>query len=78
MTENKSLEKIEGMIAALMQQMKIPGISLTVVKDGKAIYTKGIGARSIKGNLPATPDTLYGIGSVNKSFTCIAILQLAE
>lgn len=61
-----------------MQQMKIPGISLTVVQDGKAIYTKGIGARSIKGNLPATPDTLYGIGSVTKSFTCIAILQLAE
>jgi len=78
LTENKPLEKIEGMIATLMQQMKIPGISLTVVKDGKAIYTKGIGARTLKGNLPATPDTLYGIGSVTKSFTCIAIMQLAE
>jgi len=78
LTENKPLEKIEGMIVALMQQMKIPGVSLTVVQDGKAIYTKGIGARTIKGNLPATPDTLYGIGSVTKSFTCIAILQLAE
>ncbi len=78
MTDKKPLEKIEGMIVTLMQQMKIPGISLTVVEKGKAIYTKGIGARSIKGNLPATPDTLYGIGSVNKSFTCIAVLQLAE
>ena len=78
MTDKKPLEKIEGMIATLMQQMKIPGLSLTVVDKGKAIYTKGIGARSLKGNLPATPNTLYGIGSVTKSFTCIALLQLAE
>lgn len=55
MTDKKPLEKIEGMIATLMQQMKIPGMSLTVVDKGKAIYTKGIGARSLKGNLPATP-----------------------
>ncbi|NPE07400.1 MAG: serine hydrolase [Asgard group archaeon] len=78
MTDKKPLEKIEGMIATLMQQMKIPGLSLTVVDKGKAIYTRGIGARSLKGNLPATPNTLYGIGSVTKSFTCVALLQLEE
>jgi CubicO group peptidase (beta-lactamase class C family) len=78
LTKEKPLEIIEGMVTTIMQQMKIPGLSLTVVENGKTIYTKGIGARSLKGNLPATPDTLYGIGSVTKSFTCIAIMQLAE
>ncbi|MGC9779711.1 MAG: serine hydrolase [Candidatus Heimdallarchaeota archaeon] len=78
MTENYSIEKLEGMITTLMQQMKIPGLSLTVVDKGKAIFTKGIGARTLQGNLPATLDTLYGIGSISKSFTCLALLQLAE
>ncbi len=78
MIKDNPFDKIEDLLTTLMQQIKIPGLSLTVVENGKAIYTKSIGARSIKGNLPATSNTLYGIGSVTKSFTCIAIMQLAE
>lgn len=74
----ESIEKFENLIVTAMAQSRIPGISLAVVKDDRVIYAKGFGARNLKDNLPATPNTLYGIGSCTKSFTALAVMQLAE
>ncbi|MFW9924742.1 MAG: serine hydrolase [Candidatus Thorarchaeota archaeon] len=71
-------EQLENLIANLMQGTRIPSIAILVMKDGKEIYSKAIGSRSLEGNVPATIKTIYGIGSVTKSFTCLALLQLAE
>jgi CubicO group peptidase (beta-lactamase class C family) len=65
-------------VPELMREAKLPGFSIAVVRRGETVYAEGFGARDPKQNLPATPDTLYGIGSVTKSFVAIAILQLAE
>lgn len=72
------VERFEGKVATAMKEMHIPGMSVSVVKSGSVIYTRGFGARNLEKNLPATPDTLYGIGSCTKSFTALAIMQLAE
>ena len=61
-----------------MMREHIAGLSLAVVRDGKVAYARGFGARDLKAGLPATPDTLYGIGSITKSFTAMAIMQLQE
>ena len=61
-----------------MRDFMIPGLSVAVVKEGETIYSEGFGARDPQRNLPATPDTLYGIGSITKSFVAIAIMQLVE
>ncbi|HUT82998.1 MAG TPA: serine hydrolase [Candidatus Bathyarchaeia archaeon] len=74
----KKIEKIEGLIVTLMQQMKIPGLSISVVNDEKIVYTKGFGARLLTENIPATSETLFGVGSVSKSFTALAIMQLVQ
>ncbi|MHA2309150.1 MAG: serine hydrolase domain-containing protein, partial [Candidatus Heimdallarchaeaceae archaeon] len=71
-------ENIEQLIAELMQKNKIPGLSVAVVKAQEVIYSKNFGVRNLKKNLPATSDTLFGVGSCTKVFTCIAIMQLAE
>ena len=71
-------KKIEHKIPALMQQLKIPGLAVSVIKDNQIVYSAGFGARNLQKNLPFTPDTLIGIGSVTKSFTGLAILKLVE
>jgi CubicO group peptidase (beta-lactamase class C family) len=71
-------EKFEGLIADAMMWDHVPGLSLAVVKDGKVVYARGFGARRFKDNTPATPNTLYGVGSCTKSFTALAIMQLTE
>ncbi|MFP3952257.1 MAG: serine hydrolase [Candidatus Bathyarchaeia archaeon] len=73
-----AITKFENMMAKAMKDMHIPGLSIALVKNGEVVYKRGFGARRVKDNLPATPDTLYGIGSCTKSFTALAIMQLVE
>ncbi len=69
---------LEENVPLLMEEAKMPGFSIAVVKDGATIYAEGFGSRNPARNLPATADTLYGIGSITKSFVAIGILQLVE
>ncbi|MBP3039938.1 serine hydrolase [Bacillaceae bacterium Marseille-Q3522] len=62
----------------LIEQYQIPGTALGIAYEGTPIYEKGFGYRNIKGELPVTMDTVFGIASVTKSFTCVAIMQLQE
>ena len=75
---DKIMKYIDQEIGDLMQKGKIPGLSLTIIKDKEILYSKGYGNRDLAKNLPVTPDTLFGIGSCTKVFTCLAIMQLAE
>ena len=69
---------IEHIVPKLMRSGKLPGLSIAVVDNGETIYSEGFGSRDKERNLPATPDTLYGIGSITKSFVAIAVMQLVE
>ncbi|MEF8832747.1 MAG: serine hydrolase [Candidatus Thermoplasmatota archaeon] len=74
----KIKERIEDFITNWMSENKVPGMSVSIVKGEDKIYARGFGARDLKENPPATPDTLYGMASVTKSFTALAILKLVE
>ena len=69
---------VESNVPGMMREAKMPGFAIAVVQDGDTIYAEGFGARDPAKGLPATPDTLFGIGSITKSFVAISILQLAE
>ncbi len=78
MSVSSSLSKLEEFIQEKMAKTKLPGLSIALVSGGEVVYARGFGFRDVENGLPATPDTLYGIGSVTKSFTALAIMQLAE
>jgi CubicO group peptidase (beta-lactamase class C family) len=61
-----------------MRQGNLPGVSAAVIQGEDVIWSRGFGFRSVEKGLPATPHTLYPIASITKSFTCAAIMQLAE
>jgi CubicO group peptidase (beta-lactamase class C family) len=69
---------IDQNVPLLMERAHMPGFSIAVVHNGETIYTEGFGLRDTQKVLPATPNTLYGIGSITKSFVAIAIMQLVE
>ncbi|RLI31471.1 serine hydrolase, partial [Candidatus Bathyarchaeota archaeon] len=71
-------DKLEGFIVKTMAEAHVPGLSIALVKDGEVVYARGFGARNLEKNVPATPNTLYGVGSCTKSFTALAIMQLVE
>lgn len=80
-TPNHSLpdfSKLDNYVSLVMQKANVPGLSLTVSQKGKIVYSRGYGHRDTEKRLPATEKTIYGIGSVTKSFTSMAIMQLSE
>ncbi|MEM2207588.1 MAG: serine hydrolase [Sulfolobales archaeon] len=70
--------KLDSFVIDKMSQTKIPGLSLTIVKNGEVVYSRSYGFKDVERGLPPTSRTIYGIGSVTKSFTALAILKLVE
>jgi CubicO group peptidase (beta-lactamase class C family) len=56
----------------------VPGASLLVVHDGKAIVRRAWGLADVEAGVQATPATNYRLASVTKQFTAAAILLLAQ
>jgi len=70
--------KLENFIFEKMSKTHLPSLGATIVKDEEIVYSRGFGLRDLEHGLKVTPDTLYGIGSVTKSFTALSIMQLVE
>lgn len=56
----------------------VPSASVSIMQDGKVIYTNAYGKARLDPATPAHPDMRYSIGSISKQFTATAILMLAE
>lgn len=70
--------KAEAGINAIMQQHKVAGLSVAVVKKGKIIYTHSFGLKNLENKTPLTDDCIFRIASISKSFSATSIMQLVE
>src|SRR5687768_8760166 len=71
-------DKVDEYIEAEMRKQHIPGLSLAVVQAGKVVKTKGYGLANMELNVHATPNTVYQLQSVTKSFVACGIMLLVE
>jgi CubicO group peptidase (beta-lactamase class C family) len=69
---------VDSFVADLMALYDIPGVAIALVQNGEVLYVQGYGVRSTATAVPVTPDTLFAIGSVTKSFTALGALQLVD
>ena len=72
------LKAYEDELPLFMRDYHLPGLSIAITNRHEVLYATAYGARQLATNLPNTVETLHGIGSVSKSLTCVAVLQLAE
>lgn len=56
----------------------IPGLSVAVVYDQEIVWSKGFGYSDLEQGTPASPATVYRMGSVTKVFTSTAIMLLRD
>jgi CubicO group peptidase (beta-lactamase class C family) len=56
----------------------VPGAAWGVIVDGELVHTGVTGYRDIPSQAPVTPDTVFRIASMTKSFTAMAILKLRD
>jgi serine beta-lactamase-like protein LACTB, mitochondrial len=70
--------QIEKTVSAFMTANSVPGISVAVVQNGQPLWSAGFGMSDLENSAPASSSTLYRLGSISKSITAVAILQLYE
>lgn len=56
----------------------MPGVALSLFEQDDVLFSGTYGHRDREAGLPVTEDTIFGIASITKSFTCLAVLQLAS
>jgi CubicO group peptidase (beta-lactamase class C family) len=70
--------EVKEKIVRLVDDRKIPSLSLAVVKNGEIIWEEAFGLANLEKKLKATPETLYPIASATKPFTATALMVLVE
>ncbi len=65
----------DAYVLRVMQDWKVPGVGISIIKDGKVVLMEGYGQRDVKDNLPVTKNTLFPIASISKSFTVATLGQ---
>jgi CubicO group peptidase (beta-lactamase class C family) len=75
--DTPDLAAIDQYMRAEMDAQRIPGVALGIVHGDRIVHVQGFG-QADKSGREVTPETPFLIGSVTKSFTALAIMQLSE
>lgn len=70
---------LDGIVPMQLQREDIAGAVVVIVKNGAIFFSKGYGYADVKARKPVSPDsTLFRPGSISKTFTWTAVMQLVE
>jgi CubicO group peptidase (beta-lactamase class C family) len=76
--DSTRLSHLDPVFAADAQTLRLPGLAVAVVRDGRVIWSKGYGFADLERRLPVTPDTPFNIASLTKPLTSALVMQLVE
>ncbi|MBC2844025.1 serine hydrolase [Winogradskyella flava] len=71
-------QELDKLIQETLTTFDVPGISVGVFKDGKVVYAKGHGVRSLTNKKDMNGETLVGVASNSKGFTCFALAMMVD
>lgn len=69
---------VEGKIRSIMDQHRVVGLSVVVVRDGAILYSKAFGLKNIEDSIPLSENDIFRIASISKSFSVTAIMRMVE
>jgi CubicO group peptidase (beta-lactamase class C family) len=70
--------RFDAFVQETMATWHVPGIAVATIIDGEVHFVAGYGSRDVAAKLPVTPETLFQIGSITKSFTTAALALLVD
>ena len=73
-----ALGRLSDWITRRMARDATPGLSLAITDRTGVVHAAAFGLADVAAGLPTTPAHLFEIGSIGKSFTAVALLQLAD
>jgi CubicO group peptidase (beta-lactamase class C family) len=80
------MPEIAGRLAAQLEQLvrtqqrekRLPSLAAAVLRDGEVVWEAAVGVADVAAGVEATTDTQYRLGSITKTFTAAAIMQLRD
>jgi CubicO group peptidase (beta-lactamase class C family) len=72
------LHGFDEFVRNIVQDWKIPGLAISIVKDGEVIFSQGFGKRDIDEGKDVTAQTLFPIASCTKAFTATSMAILVD
>jgi CubicO group peptidase (beta-lactamase class C family) len=75
-----AVDKLElrTLVREIANRRPAVGLAIGVVRNGSLDFFQGHGVAEIGTNRPIDEDTVFRVGSITKTFTAIAVLQLCE
>lgn len=74
----KQLEPVIKKIDSLIEAKVIPSASIAITKGDAVIWQQSYGWADIEKQIKATPETVYGLGSLSKSVTATGVMTMVE
>ncbi len=75
----KGVKRAGAMFHNLTAAAKIPGMAVTILKEGKVVLEKGYGHADLEKKIPVNPqNTVFRIASISKCITGIALAKMVE
>ncbi|RPD50671.1 serine hydrolase [Paracnuella aquatica] len=71
-------DSIDVFVQQQMQQRKIPGLQLAIVRNGAVVKTGNYGFANLQDSIAVSNRTVFNLNSITKAFVGVAMLQLAE
>lgn len=75
---DEASEQTRQLILRTMKERRIPGLQVAVIKDDQLVLSESYGFANVENRVPVTGQTLFPLNSGTKSFTGVAMMQLAE
>jgi CubicO group peptidase (beta-lactamase class C family) len=69
---------ITDFLQSEMQERQVPGLQIIVIQHGKTVLSKVFGVASMQYRVPVSDNSVFSINSATKSFTGVAVMQLAQ
>ncbi len=76
--DSPAIQRLDQLIRAKMAQHRTPGLVCALTDRQTTLWLSCYGFADLAAQKPVEPDTLFEIGSIGKSFTCLALLRLHE
>jgi CubicO group peptidase (beta-lactamase class C family) len=70
--------ELERLVRKEQRTGRLPSVTAAVVRDGELVWETAVGAADVREGREATPETQYRLGSITKSFTAAAVMQLRD